>query len=315
MSDQWLRKAQLIVANDNPTPLNTEPGLDLSTLHFKFSITAADEQSPNAAVIRVYNLAEDTVATVLKEFNRVILNAGYENGSFGVIFDGLIKQFRRGKENATDTYLDILAADGDLGYNFGIVNSTTRAGSTPRQRIDEVCKEMGIPLGYAPDALDATGGILPRGKVRFGMARAQLRTEARTLGSTWSIQNGRVNVVPLRSYLDNGQEAVVLTSKTGMVGIPEQTDQGILVRCLLNPRIIIGGLIKIDNASINKMQQNSIVPFDQWTGIQLPAKTANDGYYRVFVVEHTGDTRGMEWYSDVTCLAFDKSSGTCKAVN
>ena len=38
-------------------------------------------------------------------------------------------------------------------------------------------------------------------------------------------------------------EAVVLTAETGLVGAPEQTNDGIKVRCLLNPRLRIGGRI------------------------------------------------------------------------
>lgn len=101
---QYKRKASLLLVDDDEV-------LDLSNLRFRFQVKAMDVESPNNAAIRVYNLSRDTLVKIRGEFSRVILQAGYDN-NFGVIFDGTIKQFRIGREGTTDTYLDILAADG-----------------------------------------------------------------------------------------------------------------------------------------------------------------------------------------------------------
>ena len=45
------------------------------------------------AVIRVYNLSASTQGTIKKEFQGVMLQAGYENGAYGIIF------FRHDKED------------------------------------------------------------------------------------------------------------------------------------------------------------------------------------------------------------------------
>jgi hypothetical protein len=237
----------------------------------------------------------------------VVLQAGYENGAFGVIFDGNVKQFRKGRLSATDTYLDLLCADGDLGYNFSVANQSLAAGSTSAQRTAAIIKSMS-PLGLSAGSIaPSTGGVLPRGKVLFGMSRALMRAEAQTQGATWSIQNGKINVIPLNGYLPG--EAVVLDSTSGLIGLPEQTDNGIKVRCLLNPKIVPGGLVKIDNKAINQIIQANPnaapIAFNQWTGIQLLADVTSDGLYRVFVAEHEGDTRGVAWYSDLICLSVD----------
>lgn len=297
---QWIRSCSLVVSEG-------EKGLDLSEMHIKFQVANADVQSPNNAAIRIYNLSDETIKKIKGEFSRVTLQAGYENGSKGVIFDGNIKQFRTGKERATDTFFDILAADGDQGYNYGVLNKTLAAGSTPAQRVEEATKAMNLDPGYT---MNFTGGVLPRGKVLFGMARDTMRKESNSQAATWSIQNGKVQVLPLQGYLPN--EAVVLNSLTGLIGIPEQTDQGLRARCLLNPKIVIGALVKIDQKSVNTtLQQNpnaAPVPFNQYAGVQLLANITEDGIYRVYVAEHSGDTRGHEWYTDLVMLAVDPSS-------
>jgi hypothetical protein len=121
-------------------------------------------------------------------------------------------------------------------------------------------------------------------------------------------------MVAMSGYLPG--EAVELNALSGMIGIPEQTDNGIKVRSLLNSKLRIGGSIKINNNDINQtIQQNpsaAPVPFNQWTGIQLLAKVSDDGIYKLYVIEHSGDTRGQEWYSDLICLAVDQSTGKVK---
>lgn len=312
---QYLRRGNLYVVG-----AGDEKGLDLSEMHFTFKVSASDEQSPNTAMIRVYNLSADTVRAITGkspvEYTRVVLQAGYEDGPYGVIFDGTIKQFRKGRENATDTYLDILAAAGDVEYNWGVVNKTLAAGSTADERAAAIAEGMGLSIGHA--AASPTGGVLPRGKVLWGMGRDMMRNEAVSRSASWNIQDGKVNIVALTGYLPG--EAVVLNMHTGLVGLPEQTQDGVRARCLINPRLRIGGLVQIDNTSINQLlaqesQKLSVgqVTYNQWAGLQFPADVTNDGFYRLYVVEYTGDSRGQDWYCDLIGLAVDPSTQTVKA--
>ena len=55
---QYLRRCKLIVSTAGGS------GLDLSGLHIKFAVKKADAQTPNTAEIRVYNVAETTVARI-----------------------------------------------------------------------------------------------------------------------------------------------------------------------------------------------------------------------------------------------------------
>lgn len=271
---QYLRKCSLIVAG-------VDQGLDLSGLRIRFSVKRSDAQTPNAAEIRVYNLAPNTVRQIRDEFTRVILQAGYEE-NFGVIFDGDIKQVKFGREGGTDTYVDIAAGDGDAAYNFAIVNTTLAAGARQSDQIRAAIAPMaerGVAAGYIDTTDDRA---LPRGKAMFGMSRDYLRRSADTTATTWSIQDRKVQFVK-RTGLLPGQ-AVALSSATGLVGVPEVTNDGVYIRSLLNPLLVIGGQV------------------------QVSGSTDADGIYRILVVEHTGDTHGNEWYSTITGLLVDPSA-------
>lgn len=311
-SDQYLRKVSLVVSEGTS-------GLDLSSLRVEFRVSQSDLETPNSAVIRVINLSSQTARAVQKEFTRVTLQAGYERGNFGIVFQGDIKAVRRGRmsgENNVDTYLDILAADGDLGYNFGVVRKTMAAGYTQRDVLDEAAKAMDIPVGYFPDIpLQAA----TRGKVLWGMARNYARDASNSIGCAWSIQNGKISVVPITGYVPG--EAVVLNAQSGMIGLPEQTEGGVTVRCLLNPKIRVGGLVQIDNSSIQRTflggnllnAPGRLDDASKYPGL-LPRIT-DDGFYRVYVAEFEGDSREGPFFSDLTCLAVDRSSPVNSSVS
>lgn len=320
---QYLRSGGLLVfegdapfQGDLPLGDFDRRGIDLSEMRFTFDVMNADAQSPNNATIKVYNLSTQTVKRLrATQYARVVLRAGYQ-GLDGIIFSGDIKQFQDGRESATDTFLTIFAGDGDIGFNFGFLSKSLPAGSNAANHIKEARQAMGFGELYVPALAESAPG-LARGKAMFGMARDLMRTAADSIRSTWSVQNGKVQVIPLDSYLP--REAVVLNAQTGMLGVPQQTDQGISVRTLINPRIEVGALVRLNNKDITQRVQADGsaygVPFNQWAGIQFNAKIADDsdGLYRVYVCEHHGDTRGGPWYSDLICLAISPAQNLVSA--
>lgn len=303
-SDQYLRTCTLLVSN------NAGKALDLSALRIVFAVKRSDTVTPNIADIKVYNLDEQTAIQIRKEFTQVILQAGYP-GNFGVIFKGNIKQVIIGRESATDTFIEIMAGDGDRAYNFAIVNTTIAAGATQQDQVKAAVTSMnskGVTQGQTGEG-SLNEKELPRGKVMYGSSRKYLTNVADNSGASWSIQDEKVNFVAQKGYLPG--ERVVLTSKTGMIGTPEQTNVGVNVKCLLNPNIKIASRIVIDNKSIAQFKIDlSIVN----SAANIPAPVTADGTYYVLVVEHKGDTRGIEWYSTLVCLNIDVTTNPINSV-
>lgn len=282
--------------------------LDLSELHIKFAVKRSDTMTPNIADIRVYNLEEQTAIRIRKEFTTVILQAGYP-GNFGVIFRGNIKQVIVGRESATDTYIDIIAGDGDRAYNFSVINQTLAAGATQTDQVQSAIASMAQKGVTAGKVDSSTTQPLPRGKVMWGNARDYMRAAAQNSGNNWSIQDEKINFIPKKSYLPG--EAVVLTSKTGMINAPEQTNEGVNVKCLINPRLAVAGRVHLDNASIQRYKINLSVPNSPQN---IPPPINADGIYYILVVEHNGDNRGIEWYSSLICIAINVTTNPLNSV-
>ena len=152
------------------------------------------------------------------------------------------------------------------------------------------------------------------------MARARIRNYVSSLDSTWSIQDEKMVIIKKTAYLES--EAVDINVLTGLIGVPQQTDEGINVKCLLNNRIKIGGRIRLNNAEVLQLlQQNpdaAPIPYSQWAGIQnlaaLNGAETGDGLYRAFVVDHEGDSRGNPWFTNLICLAVNESAPAEKSV-
>jgi len=304
---QYIRKCNLIFANE------AGDALDVSNLRIVFAIRRTDGQTPNTANIRIFGLNRDTRNKIQKEFTDVLMQAGYEQ-NFGVIFTGTAKKIITGKDNNVDTYLEIQAADGDTAYNFSTVNATISAGATQRDQIDQVIKVMktkGV-VGGAVEVGDTQK--LPRAKVMYGMSRDYMRQSASSGGASWTIQNGVVQVIPLTGVLPN--EAVVLNSGSGLVGRPEQTNTGIKFRCLLNPFILVGGAVQINQADIQEaeLDQSFADPASKSKKEDKPVTIEADGLYRVITLNLTGDTRGNDWYCEGECLDMDTTVDKKKSV-
>jgi hypothetical protein len=334
--------------------------LDLSNFRIQFRTTQTDGETPNLLMVRVFNLKQDTITKVLTEFNTVSLEAGYQQGAFAVVYSGQIVQFKRGKLSAIETYLDIFASDGQAMQMFGTINvSLPAAANGPNEQLKAIAaaaEKQAVKLDPGGSGLDLQnwGGVIERGKVMSGGLAWHTRQFARNSRTTWSVQNGKLTIIKRDGY----REGTILdiNSRSGMIGIPEATADGINVRILLNPVIEIGQRIHINNAAINQTlwpgqvlsgQYGAPVPRPYRAGIDDPSAAATstgmsdflgsprdepghehdtpptklgfpgitdiayfanvtaDGIYRVLVIEHNGDTRGNDWYTDMVALAVD----------
>lgn len=293
MTRQWIRECRLTIEGGGQS-------FDVSALRIRFKVEQNNIQRPNVAEIFVTNPKRETAQQIKKEGQIVSLEAGYQEG-YGLIFKGELIQKRYGRENPVDTYLALVAQSGDRAYNFSTVSKTLAAGSTFKDQVDvavEAMKPYGVTPGYISDLGDRK---MPRARTLFGMARDVLRDIAFATGTSWSIQNQKLQI------LKNGEglpgKTFVVNSRTGMIGLPVQTFDGIIVRMLLNPQVNPGTIIKLDEGSVQEAAfnpnylaevQNSMIP-----------SIAEDGFYKVLVSEHHGDTRGNPWYTEVICTRAD----------
>lgn len=291
------RKYRVLVADDKTT------ALDVSNLRVVFKIEKLPSAVANYAEIKIYNLREETETGIINESTRVIVEAGYDgyytqtiNGTeftyianqYGVIFEGEIIQYIREKEDNVDHVLTLVCCDGNSFLSDNIISMTVNAGQNKRQIINTISQKSLIPSEIGRVSPDISSQRLPRGKVIFGEPKKYLRDIARESNGEFFIEDGRIYIQ--RSTDVPPGQTLVISPTSGLIGTPEQTQEGISFRTLLDPRIKLFTMIKIDNSYIQQIRQQRG---------QYQLILDQNGQYQAYKITHVGDSRGLEWYTEV----------------
>lgn len=266
--------------------------MDVSELRCKFKIEKSMTENPNLSDVTIYNLSAKTENTIITSGHDIVVEAGYEGEQYGMIFSGNVVQPIRSKEDGVTYVLQLISQDGDKFLNGGIINASFRKGQTQRSITNELTGKASNPIqtGAISDNLDNVK--LARGKVVFGLSRDYLRQISRSQDAVFYVNDGVVNIVKATD-LPVGQ-MLHLGPDSGLIGAPEQTENGIKAKSLLNPRINLNTFVHIDN---------SIVRMQKVQSGQVAKQLDSDGVYRVIKLIHSGDTLGDEWYTEFEAVA------------
>lgn len=279
------RRYRILVTNGKGT------ALDVSDLRCTFEVHKTMMQ-PQFSTVTIYNLNTETENQLINEGDTVIVEAGYEGEQYGLIFTGDVVQPVRGKEDGVTYKLTLNSIDSDRALNFGFVAFSVAKGQTARDVVGNIASQAKIPtqLGTISNGLKTSK--LTRGKVVFGMSKDYLRQLAYSNSATFYMEDGKVNIIQAQDYPKN--EIVDLAPESGLINTPQQSDYGIQFKCLLNPRLKLNSLVRINN---------SLIQAQTYQFGQIPRGLDAQGIYRIIELHHSGDTRGDSWYTDATCVS------------
>lgn len=264
--------------------------------------------------LAVYNLNAITEGDILTEGFQISIEGGYSEGQYGEIFTGDIVQAYRNRENGVDYKLEIVALRSSSVFDVNHIRSTVAAGSSPRDVIWTIANDSEKTVGVGEISKDLENGPLPRGKVLFGTPTKYLRDLCVGNGANfWTDDAGKLTVKKVDDEIP-ADRCLVLTPLTGLVGTPVYSDNGIHIKTLLDPRLKIGVLVKIDNEII----QRQAIKLDagmSGKNNQLPQQYQfdKDGEYQVASVAHQGDTWGNTWTTDIVGLGRNGRQGLLTA--
>lgn len=304
MSEQWMRQCRLTVQVDGNQP----QALDLSDFHIYFHISQPTTETPKAAEIYIYNLSKATMDKLCGEndqkvSSKVILEVGYESSGLEILFKGEVFQYRRGRDNQVDTWLCILAVSGKVVKTEKTVGISIPAGTSVDETKNILLKEYekaGLQLGYTPELSDQK---FIRGQVIFGSLDLNMQQFSKDNDLAYTLSDEEIHMRIVDKYTI--EPLHILTAKTGVVGMPQLTTDGLKVTCLLNPKLKWGGRVQVD---MTNMQTESYdIAYGQ-AGVDQPFKNPNlaSGVNGMFIIcssEHSGDNRGTDWYTSLVCIA------------
>jgi hypothetical protein len=291
------------------TSSNGTSAIDLSSLRIQFEVEQNDLEIPNTLRVRIYNVAPGTQNKLLTLTPNTRPSAQMPPGAIpaggvaALTQAGALTNGNPPQQQHEYLYNQVQLT---VGYQNGPKSLLFTSDLTPSQATTDILNSTG---GLGKEAI--------RGKVSYGLARLAMSNIAKNLGTRWSIQNGVLTLVPITGYLPG--TIININSSSGMIGTPEATEQGVIVRCYINPLIQIGQAVQLLTSDI----QQTLVVQSELAGAKITSNqffatvpnNAPTALFRVIVLSHRGDNRGNDWYTELTCLAIDPSAPINASVN
>ena len=258
--------------------------------------------------VEIFNLTATTEDDLLKPSLRCTIEAGYKSGR-GIIFDGYIMRAQRGREKV-DRYMTLHLRSATLLEQTIMVamGGVNTVGSVIRSVVNAIkADERFENVTLDNDSLS----IIPKDlRLRdwsyTGPARLALDTLLQGVGKVtgldgltytldWTLQDGVIYIIaadadlgpyseldPVSKPID---ETVFMVSEaTGLINVPEQLENGIRVRTLLNAGVRVDQLIEVMAAGDPRGREQRDPPF--YEGKQ----------WRTVEVRHNGDSFGGNDY-------------------
>jgi hypothetical protein len=253
-------------------------GLLIEGLRTQFKVKKTLKKEPNEGEVAIYNLSPEHRVLLQKKGVPFILEAGY-GSDLRRLFSGDVR-FGDSVREGPDWISKIQSGDGENAYRFAQVSEGFGKGTQASAVFQRVANATGLDVR---GAIASVAGKLTRqftqGYSAHGKASTEIDRVLKDSGLEWSIQDGKLQVLPSGQPLPG--EAIVLTSSSGLIGSPEhgtpekKEDTPFLkVKCLLQPLLTPGGLVRVEARSVK-------------------------GNFRIETVTHQGDTFGQDFYSDL----------------
>ena len=251
-------------------------GEDTPVLRVVFKAVRTLTSTPNTLELTIYNLSQDSMSAIQGKDQPTTLEVGYIDNT-SIIFAGNL-DFTESKLVATEWSSFLKVGDGTKKIKKSRVNLSLKGPVNIGDALKAAADALGVNVGNIGDAIK--NGSLRGGLTQFvngvtlsGKANKQMDRVVRSMGYTWSIQDGQLQLVEPGKALAG--QAVVLSRENGLIGTPEFGEDGhVRVRSLIQTDLIPGRKIEVQSKQVN-------------------------GFYKIEKTETHGDTWGREWYIDM----------------
>ena len=268
------------------------------------------------ADIVIWNL-DPTVMQVFKKGDFVTVAAGYQqtfSADTNVVWDGRILQTIIERENVVDFKMTLHCVVGLLEDESDLISLTVKGGSTELDLVNQIVSKAGLVVdSINSQALAAT--VVPRGQTVHGRVSQLLNDIASRAGLQYWMSPQGINLQPLVSTSAGGpsyvfgptvppdmpvQANLPANYTPTLIGTPEMTQEGVAFRVLLDARLQLCKSVQINNAIIRTIKQY----IGQYKTLNLNAEGQldKDMSFVIVAIQHSGDTRGNSWYSDITAV-------------
>jgi hypothetical protein len=258
------------------------------------------------AKIEIYNLGVDQAQQFISgQGSTVVLSAGFQTGSFGIIFAGEVYQALYERPDVIDSKVTLMCYTGIKETIANFAQFRGNANMTQMALISKMCAGAQNPITINSGSTDTLNSMptaqsqLPRARPFFGDPHKYIDAVAAANNlQSWYGSDGLS--VSTMSDAD-AVSTITYTSTTGIYGVPQQTQDGVNFIVALDPRLRV---------SVPPMQVNiasSIIRQFEFTPPGYRPILDPNGLYLVNGLQHRGDSRGNQWETEI--IAFTSIGG------
>lgn len=246
-------------------------------LRVRFKVTRTTEKEPNTAEITITNLSSTTRSALQVKGVKVLLEAGYVATGLSRFFVGDARTIDHVRVGA-DWETRIKAGDGERGFRFARLSESYDRGVTAGQVLQKLANAIGLQVGNVPDQVPRLSLRFEQGYAVSGSAQRSIDRLVRSLGYSWSIQDGQLQVLARGQTVE--QSIPDLGPDSGLIGSPE-----------------IGSPETKGKPSLLKLKA-LLLPVRPACKVRLRSARYT-GDVTVKKCEHEGDTAGGPWYTTI----------------
>jgi len=246
-------------------------GVLVTGLDMEFDIEKTSQSSVNKGKIIVYNLNPDNRAILASQDIFCKFAVGYAWGEeLGELFKGSLSKSITVKQG-NDFVSTLEIGDGQKELKESNVDKSYSPGIDLKSALGDVVKSIGLPIGKN----QAESESFQHGLVLSGNSKKQMDKLTKKQGLEWSIQDGEIQI--LKPNSDTGEESILLTPSTGLIGSPTKREEGLEIKSLIIPKALNPGRkLRIGNTK------------------------DTDGDYKIIKSHYVGNTVNGPWYATCT---------------
>lgn len=241
--------------------------------------------------LTIYNLNSPVEQDMITYGMICKLSAGYQSDQvLGTIFQGMIIQPLWEREEGINYKLTLHCMVGVLEGTNNFVSETFGGNVTQRVLVQQMAQACRQPLNA--QNVDPLGtDPITRATTIFGQPQDFLQNVADTNNALFWVSNLAANIRSLREATTVSQ--LNYDETNGLIGTPQQTQQGVVITVLLDSRATLLQQIKLSSrvtvAQLTRQQ-------GRYPTILSPVGNT----YTIGCVHHYGDSRGNDWYTEIT---------------
>lgn len=205
----------------------------------QFSIEKTSTPNPNKSKISLYNISQES-RNFLEQSDLVLfLKAGFNNELSNIFIGDILR--REAGRNGPDITYTLECGDAEKILTRAHIDIGLGPGATNVQLFELAAQKLGLTLGVKKGIVEV---VFKNGFSFSGLAADLLTEQTKNIGLEWSVQDGELRIMPLNE--DDGEEAVVISKETGLIGFPTKTPDGVKFTSLLNPKLRPGKAVKLE---------------------------------------------------------------------